>query len=301
MAKEHFPFLKRARVVFDEIKDMLQHNKTVSPSLWNDLTEKLVTADISPQTSRWIIQCIQQQAVKGQIRSGTQVYEALRQLLTHLLEKSSSHHSSEQLTPTIMMVLSDDKPGTTTTLAKLAFYLNQKGRRVFVITTNTPQTHDGDPLSPWIEQTNIPIMYQNDSSNPCIFIDDLLKSALVQGYDMVLIETLGYSLTEKFYLKKVISVFERIQKVIPHAPHELFLVIDATRIQETLPFIHVVLAATGLTGVILSKTAMSIRGGMVFTIVDDLGVPIKFLDPGEKEQLLLFDPEKFIAELFENP
>lgn len=298
MAEEYFPFFKQAQKVFGEIKDTLQQSESLSSS-WNHLAEKLVAAEMSPQVSQWIIQYLQQKAAAGQIHTGTQLYEALLQVLTQLLENFSSSHSPKQSTITIITLLGEKYPGKSIG-EKLALHLNQEGRKIFLFATNRFQTDDSDSRYALLEKVNIQKIRQHSSLDTTVFVFDTLNSALLQGYDLILIESFWDSTAEKNHLKSVVSAVEGIQQVFPHASHELLLIIDAMHVQEKLSLLHPILEVTGLTGVILSKIDRSVMAGIVFTVVDDLGVPIQFLDTDEKDQLVSFDPEKFITELFEN-
>lgn len=300
MAKDHFKFPEQTRRVFRQIESTLQLNEILSDTLWEGVEEKLLAADIGHQASRLVIQRLQQRVKEGQIYSGPQAYIALRQELVRLLGKPSMLRYSEQSPVTVMVVMGDNGSGKTTNIAKLAYRLSHEGQNVLLVAANTLRSSGIDPLKAWAERINVPVICQDDDSDPGVVVYNALQSALVRGYDVVLIDTAGRLATEKKHLEELKNIMNVVQKVIPDAPHELLIVIDATHGQTVLPHVHDFAEYTGLTGVILSKVEISAKGGCAFAITDDLGVSIKFLGTGETiEQLVPFDPESFVAALFE--
>ncbi len=300
MAKDNFKFLEQTRRVFRPIEDVLQQSEILSDTLWKNGEEKLLAASVGPQACLLLIQRLQQQVKEGKISSGPRVYIALQQELTRLLGKPSMLRYAEQASVTVMVVMGDKGSGKTTTTAKLAYHLSQEGHKVLLSTSNVSGSNSVDSLKVWGEQINVPVIAQSGSSDPSTVAHDALQSALTGGYDVVLIDTASRLEMEKHHMEELKNTINVVSKVIPGAPHELLMVIDAANGQNVLPQVRDFAQYTGLTGVILSKVDSTAKGGCAFTITDDLGVPIKFLGTGENiEQLVPFEPESFVAALFE--
>ncbi|HZS75255.1 MAG TPA: signal recognition particle receptor subunit alpha [Ktedonobacteraceae bacterium] len=298
MAEEDFKFLEQTRQTFRQIEETFQQNEILSDTLWQDIERKLIDADLGPAASRWIIQRLQQRAKEGRISSGSQAYIALRQELTHLLGKPPTLHYSEQSSVTVMILMGDKGSGKTTSCAKLAYRLSHEGHNVLLVASGRFDSSSIDVLKAWGEQINIPVICQNDGSDAGTFIYDILQSALVDGYDIVLVDTIGQQTTEQ--VEELRNIMNAAQKVIPDAPHELLVVVDATNGLSAASLVHAFAEQTGLTGVILSKVDSTTKGGFVFALADDLKVPVKFVGTGEKTgQLVLFDSAHFMAALFE--
>lgn len=305
MTEDNFKFFEQTQAVFRQIENILQQNVLLSDTLWRDVEEKLVAADIGPGASRWTIQRLQQRAKEEQISSGLQAYVALRQELTYLLRKPSKGklptlHFSKQSPVTVILVMGDKGSGKTASSAKLAYRLSSEGLKVLLVATGTFHSGSINLLKSWGEQINVSVMHQNNDSTPATVMNDAFQSALAYGYDVVIVDTAGYPTTAEKRQEELKNVIDIVQKIIPDAPHELLVVVDATNGQAIVSQARTFAEYTGLTGVILSKVDSTARGGCAFAITDDLEVPIKFFGTGKKvEQLVPFDPERFVATLFE--
>jgi fused signal recognition particle receptor len=299
MTEENFRFLEKTRPVFQRIGNALQQSETLSDKLWQDLEQNLLAADIGPETSLWLMQLLQQRVKGEQINSGSQVYMALRQELIGLFEKSAILYYSEHSPVTVMMFMGTPGSGKTTTVAKLAYRLSNAGQKVLLTAADTFRPSHIDPLKVWGERINVPVILQSDHVDPATVIYNALQSALVQKYDVVLIDTAGRWATEKNRMGDLKSIINAAQKVIPDAPRELLMVIDATQGQDGPLLASGFAEDTGSTGVILSKVDSTAKDGCAFAIADKLGSPIKFLGTGEKiEQLIPFEPASFVSALF---
>jgi fused signal recognition particle receptor len=300
MAEGNFKFLEKTRPMFQRIENSLQQSETLSDKLWQDLEKNLLAADIGPQTSLWLMQLLQQRVRGEQLNSGSQIYMALRQELIGLFRKSTTLYYSERSPVTVMMVMGTPGSGKTTSVAKLAYHLSNAGQKVLLIAADTFRPGHIDPLKIWGERINVPVILQSNNVDPDTVVHNALQSAFVQKYNVVLIDTAGRWATEKNRMGDLKSIINAAQNVIPDAPRELLMVIDATRGQDGPLLASGFVEYTGSTSVILSKIDSTAKGGCAFAIADNLGSPIKFLGIGEKiEQLIPFEPASFVSALFE--
>lgn len=299
MAEENFKFLEKTRPMFQRIENALQQSETLSDKLWQDLEQNLLAADIGPETCQWLIQLLQQRVKGEQINSGSQVYMALRQELIGMFGKPVTLYYSEHTPMTVIMVMGTPGSGKTTTVAKLAYRLSNAGQKVLLIAADTFRPGHIDPLKVWGERINVPVILQSNNVDPDMVVYNALQSALVQKYDVVLIDTAGRWATEKNRMGDLKSIINAAHKVIPDAPRELLMVIDATQGQDGPQLASGFVEDTGSTGVILSKVDSTAKDGCAFAIADKIGSPIKFLGTGEKiEQLTTFEPTSFVSALF---
>jgi signal recognition particle GTPase len=158
VSEEQYRFLERTRKLFHRIENALQPHEILSDTLWEDLKENLLAADISPATSLWLIQRLQQRVKEEEIHSGSQVSRILRQELIHLLGYPSPLRFSQQSPVTVMVVMGENGSGKTTSLAKLAYRLTHEGHTVLIAAADTSRSNDIDPLKAWDEQMNVPVI-----------------------------------------------------------------------------------------------------------------------------------------------
>ncbi len=297
MAEEYFQFLERTQRNFHQIESIFQKHEFPSSIPWRDVEEKLIAAGIGLPTSRSVVTRLQQQVQEKGISSGSQAYAVLQQELTSFLKRRTQLHFPKQ-SSSVMLVMSDTDSGEIA-IAKLAYYLSQKGHNVLVVATEAPRSGDINSLNVLPEQASISVMYKNDDLKLHSFVHNALQAVLLHTFDVVLIGTAASIPVQKTYLEKLNSIIDAAQQMIPNAPQELLLVLNASQGPNALPYAHAIAQTTGLTGIILSNIENTSAGGIIFEIADDLRVPIIFLDIGEKiEQLIPFDAEKFVTALF---
>ena len=298
-SEQRFTFLNRTRQLFSRISNNVEQNDTITDSLWEDLEESLLEADVGPRTTIWLIEHLRQRATEEKMRTGAQVQRALREEMGLLLGKSAPLRFSKQSPLTVILVIGVNGSGKTTTIAKMAYRLTHEGHKVILAAGDTFRAAAIDQLKVWGERIAVPVISQNPNSDPGAVVYDSIQAAQTRGCDILIVDTAGrlhtkYNLMEE--LKKITRV---IQKFVPDGPHELLMVIDATTGQNALLQARQFAADIGLTGVVITKLDSTAKGGFAFAVADDLGVPIKFIGTGEKvENLAPFDPQSFVAALF---
>jgi fused signal recognition particle receptor len=300
MVAEYFRSLEQTRKIFSHIETTLQSHKMLSDTRWQDVEKEFLIADIGPQASQWLIERLRGLVEEGHIASGSQLAVALRQELIRSLGQLPTLHYTEQSSATVIVMAGDNDAGTTITAVKLASYLHREGRRVLLISKDIFQADEKATIKTQVERFS-DLAVWSDADNLLNMISHILQSPLIQEFDIIIIDTSGYPAINNNRPEYLKNISDAIRKVLPQAPHEVLIVFDVMHGVKNVSQLRDFAAHAGLTGIVLSKVEMSSRAGCAFALVDDLGVPIKFLGTGEAlEDLLLFNPTDFVAALFES-
>ena len=290
--------LSRTRQLFNRMGNAFKQND-ITDELWDELEEALISADVGPSTSMWLIEQLRKRSVEEHMRTGAQVQHALREELVKLLGKPSSLRFAKQSPLTVILIIGVNGSGKTTSIAKLAYRLTKEGHKVILAAADTFRAAAIDQLKVWGERVSVPVISQNPGSDPGAVVYDAIQAAGTRGSDVLIVDTAGRLHTKYNLMEELKKINKVIQKLLPDGPHELLMVVDATTGQNALLQARKFAEDIGLTGVIITKLDSTAKGGFAFAVADDLGVPIKFVGTGEKvEQLAPFDPQSFVAALF---
>ena len=278
---------KNLKLRFDE---WLSSGKTRDEIL-DELEESLILADVGLQTSEKIIERIFKKSKK------TDSFSVIKDLLEkEILEILSELPHSPNLNhpPCVILMVGVNGGGKTTSLAKLAYRYNQKGRTILMVAADTFRAAAQEQLSIWGKQLNVPVIKGQYGADPASVVYDAIQSFKSKQTDFLMIDTAGRIHTNINLMNELEKIKRVISKEIKDAPHEVLLVLDASIGQNALIQAKEFLKFSGLTGVFLTKLDGTAKGGSVLSIVDELKLPIKFLGIGEGAQDLLdFSPKKF--------
>ena len=290
--------LSRTRQFFNRLGDTFKQND-ITDDLWDDLEETLLSADVGPGTTEWLIKRLRQRTADEQFHTRAQVQRALGEELVMLLGKPSPLRFSKQSPLTVILIIGVNGSGKTTSIAKMAYGLTREGHRVILAAADTFRAAAIDQLKVWGERVGVPVISQNPGSDPGAVVFDAIQAAMTRGCDVLIVDTAGRLHTKYNLMEELKKINKVIQKFVPDGPHELLMVVDATTGQNALLQARKFAEDIGLTGVIITKLDSTAKGGFAFAVADDLGVPIKFIGTGEKvEHLAPFDPQSFVAALF---
>ncbi len=299
-SEQRFGFLQRTRQMFTRINTTVEQSDTITDSLWDDLEEELLEADVGPSTTLWLMDRLRERVVAENIQTGAQLKRALREEMMGLLGKPSPLRFSKQSPLTVILVIGVNGSGKTTSIAKMAYRLTREGRKVILAAGDTFRAAAIDQLEEWGRRIEVPVIRQNPGSDAGAVVYDAIQAARTRGSDVLIVDTAGRLHTKYNLMEELKKLNKIIQKFIPDGPHELLMVIDATTGQNALLQARQFAADIGLTGVIITKLDGTAKGGFAFAVADDLGVPIKFIGTGEKiEDLAPFDPKSFVNALFD--
>jgi fused signal recognition particle receptor len=290
--------LSRTRQLFNRMGDNFKQDD-ITDDLWENLEEALLSADVGPSTSDWLITHLHERVEREHFTKGSQVKAALQEEMVKLLGRPSPLRFSKQSPLTVILVIGVNGSGKTTSIAKMAYRLTKEGHKVVLAAADTFRAAAIDQLKVWGERVGVPVISQNPGSDPGAVVYDSIQAALTRGSDVLIVDTAGRLHTKYNLMEELKKINKIIQKFVPDGPHELLIVMDATTGQNALLQARQFAADIGLTGVIITKLDSTAKGGFAFAVADDLGVPIKFIGTGEKlGDLTPFDPQSFVAALF---
>jgi fused signal recognition particle receptor len=293
-----FQGLARTRnAIFSRIASLLGATE-VTPQVWEELEELLIQADVGVETTLALMERLRRRARDEAILRADRLRDALNEELCALLPTPPPLNLGGRPLDVILIV-GVNGSGKTTSIAKLGYRYRQEGRKVLLAAADTFRAAAMDQLRIWGERAGCPVISGPEGGDPGAVVYDALQAARSRGMDMVIVDTAGrlhtrYNLMEE--LKKVRRVAARS---VEGAPHETLLVLDATTGQNALSQARHFLEAVEVTGVILAKLDSTARGGMVFAIARELGLPVRFVGVGEGlDDLAPFDPDAFIQGLW---
>jgi fused signal recognition particle receptor len=290
--------LSRTRQIFNRMGNTFKQDE-ITDDLWDELEETLLGADIGPSTTMWLIDHLKQRVEEEYMKTGTQVQHALREELSLLLGQSKPLNLAKDGSLTVILIIGVNGSGKTTSIAKLAYRLKNEGHNVILAAADTFRAAAIDQLKVWAERIEVPVISQNQGSDPGAVVYDAIQAANSRGCDVLIVDTAGRLQTKFNLMQELRKINSVIMKFLPKGPQELLIVMDATTGQNAILQARQFAADIGLSGVIITKLDSTAKGGFAFAIRDDLGIPIKFIGTGEKiENLASFDPQSFVAALF---
>jgi fused signal recognition particle receptor len=254
------------------------------------LEESLLLADVGLPASREILEALQS-------RSGSW-RENLRSILLEIVSRPSAGAASPTGGPRVTMVVGVNGAGKTTSVAKLARRLASKGRKVLVVAGDTFRAAAQEQLGVWADRTGVDIAGGDPGRDPASVVHDGLGRAVAEGYEEVLVDTAGRLHTKRPLMDELSKVARIASRVIPEAPHETLLVLDATVGGNGLRQAREFTSALKVTGIVLAKMDGTARGGIVVAVIKELGIPVRYIGVGEgASDLLPFSPEAFVDAL----
>ncbi|MFO8086695.1 MAG: signal recognition particle-docking protein FtsY [Bacteroidales bacterium] len=296
---------KTKESVFSRLSKAVIGKTKVDDAVLDDLEEILVTSDVGVDTTLKIIERIEERVAKDKYLGTSQLNRILREEIVALLMENEQEGEKGEFQlpdsgePFVIMVVGVNGVGKTTTIGKLAYKFKSAGKNVIMGAADTFRAAAVDQLTIWSERVGVPIVKQKMGSDPASVAYDTLKSALSQQADVVIIDTAG-RLHNKLNLMNELAKVKRVmQKVVPSAPHEILLILDASTGQNALEQAKKFSEATDINAIAMTKLDGTAKGGVVIGISDQLKVPVKYIGIGEKmEDLQVFDRQEFVDSLF---
>lgn len=285
--------------IFGQIANVLGGSEITNDS-WDELEALLIQADMGIETSGNLVSAMRNRVTQEGIYRSDQLMAALRQEMRRILSDPPPFKLEANRLLTVVMVVGVNGSGKTTSVGKLAHYYKNKGRKVILAAGDTFRAAAIDQLTIWGERAGIPVIASEPNADPGAVAYDGIRASRARGYDLLLIDTAGRLHTKFNLMKELEKVYAICQRSVHEAPHEVLLVLDAPTGQNALVQAAKFKESVHVTGVILTKLDSTAKGGMVFAIYHDLGLPVRFIGTGEKLQdLAPFDPDQFIEGLFE--
>lgn len=266
----------------------------IDGSTWDDLEALLLQADVGIETTQAIIKALQTRVSQEGITRAQELRDILRRDLIQRLE-AAQPPDLEAHKPAVILIVGVNGSGKTTTIAKLGQQFSQSGKKVLLAAGDTFRAAAVDQLQVWAERLHLPIVAGQPDGDPGAVTYDAIQAAVARKMDIVLVDTAGRLHTRYNLMEELKKVYRVAGKALPGAPHEVWLVLDATTGQNALLQARAFKEAVKVTAVILAKLDSSARGGMAFAIQRELGLPIIYAGLGEKPgDLEIFNRELFV-------
>jgi len=297
---------KTKQSFFSRIAKAIVGKSTVDAEVLDNLEEILVSSDVGVETTLKIIARIEARIAKDKFITTVELNGILKEEIASLLNENNSEDVADFTIPNtpagepyVIMVVGVNGVGKTTTIGKLAYQFKSKGKKVVIGAADTFRAAAVDQIKIWGERVGVQIIEQGMNADPAAVAYDTLKSAIAQNADLVIIDTAG-RLHNKVNLMNELSKIKRVmQKLLPNAPHEILLVLDASTGQNAIEQCKQFTAATDVNALALTKLDGTAKGGVVIGISDSFKIPVKYIGVGEKmEQLQVFNKFEFVDSLF---
>ena len=279
----------------DRIEDAISGRKEIDADLLDELEYALITADIGVRTATEILDQIRVRVDRKLIGDAQELRNLIKQSLLEILQANDRPVPRVAAPPAVVMVVGVNGAGKTTTIGKLARRYQDEGRSVLLCAADTFRAAAIEQLEVWGTRTGVDVIRQQQGSDPALSYIRALEAARARKVDYVIVDTAGRLHTKDNLMAELEKMQRTVKKLIPDAPHEVLLVLDATTGQNGLEQARRFTETSGVTGIVLTKLDGTAKGGVVVAISRELGLPIRYVGVGEKvDDLLPFDPESFI-------
>ena len=296
---------KTKESVFSRISKAIVGKSTVDDEVLDNLEEILITSDVGVETTLKIIDRIQARVARDKYVGTNELNRILKEEIMGLLQENESGDGTTfdipaDKKPYVIMVVGVNGVGKTTTIGKLAYNFKNAGKKVVLGASDTFRAAAVSQLQIWAERVGVPIVQQGQGADPASVAFDTVKSAVAQDADVVIIDTAGRLHNKVNLMRELTKIKTVMQKVVPDAPQEILLVLDASTGQNAIEQAKQFTAATEVNALALTKLDGTAKGGVVIGISDQFKIPVKYIGVGEGiDHLQIFDRKAFVDSLFE--
>ena len=275
--------------------------KKIDVDVLPQLEEVLFTADIGPRAADRIFDSVKKGLTRDELADPDKIWAKIRETSSHILDVGAPPLDVARARPFVLLVLGVNGVGKTTTIGKLAALLTGEGKRVVLAAGDTFRAAATEQLEVWGQRAGAPVVKGKAGGDPSSVIFDAVKRGVDEGADVVICDTAGRLHTKTELMDELKKVRRVIDKAMPGAPHETWMVLDATTGQNAITQAKTFKEAMEITGIVITKLDGSAKGGVILGICDELKVPVRYIGVGEKlEDLRRFDAAAFVAALYED-
>jgi fused signal recognition particle receptor len=285
----------------ERIEEVVAFTKEIDRSTLDDLEAILIGADLGTTTTQEVLQKLREKADRKQIKDVAELKRLLKEELLQIISAAGSRPLVKvDGTPEVILVVGVNGTGKTTTIGKLAQVFRSQGKTVLLCAADTFRAAAIDQLEIWGQRTGTEVIRTKPGGDPAAVLFDALQAATARHTDFVIVDTAGRLHTKANLMAELEKMRRAAQRIIPGAPHETLLVMDATTGQNGLQQARLFTQSAGVTGIALTKLDGTAKGGVVVAISRELGLPVRYVGVGEKlGDLLPFDARDFVDSLFE--
>lgn len=285
--------------VFGQIVNVLGAGE-IDEETWEDLEALLIQADMGVPTTLELVENLRERVADEGLYQADQLTTVLKEELRAMLDEPPEFQMEKPRQLTVVMIVGVNGSGKTTTVGKLAHFYKEQGKRVMMVAGDTFRAAAIDQLKIWSERADVPIVAGQPGGDPAAIIYDGIRATRGRNYDLLLIDTAGRLHTKYNLMQEIEKIYRVCKQSVHAAPHEVLLVLDAPTGQNALVQAQKFKDSVHVTGVVLTKLDSTAKGGMVFAIYRELGLPVRFVGTGEKiGDLAPFDADQFVDGLFE--
>ena len=290
---------------FQKLTRSIIGKSTVDDDVLDNLEETLITSDVGVETTLKVIAKLQERIKRDKYISTSELNSILRAEIAQLLRQPqtdfpATFDAEMPKKPYVILVVGVNGVGKTTTIAKLAYRYKEAGKQVMLGAADTFRAAAVEQLMLWADRVGVPIVQQGMGADPASVAYDTLQSALAKQSDVVIIDTAGRLHNKVGLMNELTKIKKVMQKLVPDAPHEVLLVLDASTGQNALEQARQFTEATDVNALALTKLDGTAKGGVIIGISDQFRIPVRYIGLGEKmTDLQLFNPDEFVDSLFE--
>jgi len=284
----------------ERIEEAVSFSKEIDRNTLDDLEATLIGADLGTTTTHEVLEKLREKADRKQIKDVDELKRLLKEELLAILTSADSRPVQKvDGTPEVILVVGVNGTGKTTTIGKLAQVFRSQGKTVLMCAADTFRAAAIEQLEVWGQRTGTEVIKTKPGGDPAAVLFDALQAATARKTEYVVVDTAGRLHTKTNLMAELDKMRRTAQRIIPGAPHETLLVMDATTGQNGLQQARQFTETAGVTGIVLTKLDGTAKGGVVVAISRELGVPVRYVGVGEKAgDLLPFDPREFVDSLF---
>ncbi len=286
--------------LMEKLEDAVSGRKEIDAGVLDELEYALITADIGSKTTNEILERIRQRVERSKTADIAELKGLIREHLLEILQATERDLPTVAEPPAVIMVVGVNGAGKTTSIGKLTRRLQSEGKTVMMCAADTFRAAAIEQLEVWAQRTGADLIRQQPGSDPSAVVFDALQAAKARKVDYVIVDTAGRLHTKANLMAELEKMRRTAARVIPTAPHEVLLVLEATTGQNGLEQARKFTESSAVTGIILTKLDGTAKGGVVVAISRELNLPIRYVGVGEQlDDLLPFDAETFVASIFD--
>ena len=292
-----------------QVEQILTGNRPVDPELLKHLEVALLSADIGVRTTKEVLATLRQQVNEHKLTETAELKKELKRQIVKILQAPAAHVDGNgtgaspdlaKVAPRVIFVVGVNGTGKTTTIGKLTNRLKKEGASVVLCAADTFRAAAIEQLEVWAHRSGVEVIKQKPGADPSAVVFDAISSARARSADVVIVDTAGRLHTKSNLMAELDKMKRTAAKIVPGAPHDVLLVLDATTGQNGLNQAREFWSHAGVTGIVLTKLDGTAKGGIVVAIARELNLPIRFVGTGEKiDDLVPFDAQTYVNSLFD--
>jgi len=288
----------------DRVRSILSSYSTIDENLYEELEETLISADVGVDTTLAILDALREKVRRypGNGKDPSIIHDLLAETIEEVISPATVQNELNlQSKPSVILVVGVNGSGKTTTIAKLSYYFKKMGKRVMLAAADTFRAAATEQLLEWGKRVDAPVIHQQPGADPAAVAFDAFQAARARDYDLLIVDTAGRLQNKANLMQELAKISRVMKKLDSEAPHEVFLVLDATTGQNALQQAKVFQEISGVTGLVLAKLDGTAKGGAVIPICRELNLPLRFIGLGEKVgDLEIFHPRSFARAILES-